>query len=136
MNAFSPLAFAKIAATKTANGILFIQTANGGNTSRYGAELGELGKDIVEILAENDVAFVTDLSALDVAARLENIVQFYNDGSCLSFAALFINPIGNIARVWNGGQDGDHLAECLHGEKMPVLTQPVFTNKVAARPGR
>lgn len=109
MAAFSPLAFAVAQASTTDNGLLFIETANGGSGSRYNSELSDLGDDVVHVLSHHDIAFVTDITIADAKAKLNKLASEYNDGSCLSFAAIFIKTNGRIETAWAGGQDGEAM---------------------------
>src|SRR3546814_1840602 len=86
--AFSPLAFAVAHASTHENGLLFIQTQNNGSDSRYHAELADVGGDILNIISDHDLAIVTDMSFAEANAMLSAIAAEYNEGSCLSFAAM------------------------------------------------
>src|SRR3546814_17676991 len=109
--AFSPLAFAVAHASTHENGLLFIQTQNNGSDSRYHAELADVGGDILNIISDHDLAIVTDMSFAEANAMLSAIAAEYNEGSCISFAAMFIKHNGQIAAAWWGGQDGKILSD-------------------------
>lgn len=111
MNAYSPLAFAVAQASATEHGILFIQTCNNGSNNRYYNELPELAGDILNVLIVHDIAIVTDIRFLDADAKLSHTMHYYDEGSCLSFAAMFIHPNGQIAASWCAGQDGKAMSD-------------------------
>src|SRR3546814_3377591 len=96
------------------NGLLFIQTQNNGSDSRYHAELADVGGDILNIISDHDLAIVTDMSFAEANAMLSAIAAEYNEGSCLSFAAMFIKHNGQIAAAWWGGQDGKIMSDDQH----------------------
>ncbi len=111
MNAYSPLAFAVAQASTTEHGILFIQTNNNGSNNRYYSELHELAGDILNVLIVHDIAIVTDISFHDASEKLSRIIYDYDEGSCLSIAAMFIKTNGQIAASWCAGQDGKAMSD-------------------------
>ena len=115
MAAFSPLAFAVAQASTHDYGLLFIETSNAGTSSRYWNELSELGDDVNNVLASHDVAIVTEISLAEAKAKFAALVVDYDEGSCLSIAAIFIKPNGHIADGWYAGQSGKDMSDDQYG---------------------
>src|SRR3546814_14041979 len=61
-------------------------------------KLADVGGDILNIISDHDLAIVTDMSFAEANAMLSAIAAEYNEGSCLSFAAMFIKHNGQIDR--------------------------------------